>query len=489
MEEKRIFDEDGYDQDGYDKYGNDRDGYDKKGFKIADKRYIRIHRNGTEFDNEGFTYNGFDNEGYNRRGFKLVREKGDLIYIHKNGTEFDDKGYNNWGYDKNGYDENGFKTIYGVDKNLHRTVRYEHKITRGAYDENGFNHNGEDKWGYDKRGFKKALYKNVFVHSNGTEFDDEGYDYYGYDKEGYDQNGYNNHGFNKQHIHKNGTEFDNEGFNYNGYDKEGYDRRGFKLDSEKGIYIHKNGTEYSDSGFDYRGYDKEGFNYRGYDKEGYYKDGYKDGFDREGFNSQGLNKQGLTMEQVQEGKNQRRKNFLGLKGKAEKLGKGEMTLEDYVKCSKTSIDDLIIFAKKENMNADVIRGLYKHKKLYATYKKPFAKADYLKSITLIINGQEVKPTEEDVDKCVEYLQVKGSLICDKTVRDTVRGYLKGEINITIKEAELEEQIEENKKIISENEQKISDELVGVLIEQQDKIKSQQTEIANLKKKEIGTYGE
>ncbi len=125
----------------------------------------------------------------------------------------------------------------------------------------------------------------------------------------------------------------------------------------------------------------------------------------------------------------------------------------------------------------------------ASIKKPFIKADYLKSTILIINGQEVRPTEEDVDKCVEYLQVNGSLICDKTVRNTVRGYLKGEIDITIKEADLEEQIEENKEIISENEQKIRDELVGVLIEQQSKIKTQQTEIANLKKKEIGTYGE
>lgn len=57
----------------------------------------------------------------------------------------------------------------------------------------------------------------------------------------------------------------------------------------------------------------------------------------------------------------------------------------------------------------------------ASIKKPFIRADYLKSTILIINGQEVRPTEEDVDKCVEYLQVNGSLICDKTVRNTVRG--------------------------------------------------------------------
>ena len=137
------------------------------------------------------------------------------------------------------------------------------------------------------------------------------------------------------------------------------------------------------------------------------------------------------------------------------------------------------------MEADVIRGLYKYVKPYKSYKTPFAKTDYLKSTILIINGQEVKPTEEDVDKCVEYLKASGSLICDKTVRNTV----KGDIDITIKEEDLEEQTAENKEIISENEQKISDELVRVLVEQQDKVKSQKVEIANLKKKGIGTYGE
>ena len=59
-----------------------------------------------------------------------------------------------------------------------------------------------------------------------------------------------------------------------------------------------------------------------------------------------MNKKGLTREQVKDRVNQQRKNFVGLKNKAEKLGKGEMTLEDYIKCSKTSIDDLIAFCKK-----------------------------------------------------------------------------------------------------------------------------------------------
>ena len=186
---------------------------------------------------------------------------------------------------------------------------------------------------------------------------------------------------------------------------------------------------------------------------------------------------------------QRRRNYLGLKNKAEKLGKGEMTLEEYIKCSKLSIEDLIDFAKKQNMSSDIVRGLYKYKKLYTVYKKPFVKADYLKSTTLIIDGQQVRPTETDVDKCIEYLQANGSLICEKTVKDTVRGYLKGEIDVTIKEQDLKEQIEDNKEVISENEEKMIDELVGILFKQQDEIKSQQVEIVDIKKKGMGTYGE
>lgn len=434
-----------------------------------------IHKNGTEYDNNGFNWYGYDKDGYDKNGFKFDTIK--FIHIHKNGTEYDDNGLDFYGCDKNGfdkdgydknglnkdgYDKNGFQKIYRIDKNGREFINYKHKVTREAYDEEGFNHNERDRWGYDKRGFREVKYsKNSFEHKNGTMYDDEGYNYWGYNQNGYDQDGYDSCGFNMQHIHKNGTEYDSDGYDYNGNDNEGYDRRGFKLDIEKGIYINKNGTQYSDFGFDYRGYDKEGFNYKGYDKEGFDKKGYNvEGYDREGFNENGLNKKGQSREQKKETTNQQRKNFLGLKNKVEKLAKGEMTLEDYVKCSKTSIDELIDFAKKEHMDSNVIRSLYKYKKPYSVYKKSFSKKDYLNSTILMIEGKEVRPTEEDVDKCIAYLTAMGSWICDKTVRDTVRSYKRGELNIeeSLRNAILDEQIE---------------------------IKSQETEIANLKSQNKG----
>ena len=395
-----------------------------------------------------------------------------------------------------------------------------HHITRTRYDEQGYDINGWNQEGinietqseYDSKGFNIKG-----IHQNGTP----------YDNDGYDKNGFSSQGIDRRHFRRDGTntytnkKFDLKGYDINGYDSEGFDINGVNRlgYSKEEIEIECQRTEdymryrYLNSNWYLVGKVEINFNTRTlWGEDGYTAGIYtyaskcfdqesvgvdREGYDRDGYNSKGTNRNGLTREEQAEKeekekeikKNQRRSNYFDLKNKAEKLGKGEMTLEDYVKCSKTSIDDLIIFAKKENMEADVIRGLYKYVKPYKSYKTPFAKTDYLKSTILIINGQEVKPTEEDVDKCVEYLKASGSLICDKTVRNTVRGYLKGEIDITIKEEDLEEQTAENKEIISENEQKISDELVRVLVEQQDKVKSQKVEIANLKKKGIGTYGE
>lgn len=132
------------------------------------------------------------------------------------------------------------------------------------------------------------------------------------------------------------------------------------------------------------------------------------------------------------------------------------------------------------MSADVIRGLYKYKKPYNAYKKPFSKKEYLSSTILLIDGEEVRPTEQDVDMCIDYLKVNGSLICDKTVRKTISQYKRGEVDITIKEEDLQQQIEENETIIEENEETIKEALVDVAIAEQKKIKSQEIEISDLK---------
>ena len=110
-----------------------------------------------------------------------------------------------------------------------------------------------------------------------------------------------------------------------------------------------------------------------------------------------------------------------------------MSIEEYLQCSKTSIEDLITFAKQQKMENSIIRGLYIKKKEFEAYKKPFDKNFYIDSVEIMVNGEAVKPTEEDVDKCLAYMEACGKYVCDKTARAVIKSYIKGELDITIPE--------------------------------------------------------
>ena len=315
------------------------------------------------------------------------------------------------------------------------------------FDEEGYDVYGYDVYGYGKDGF--SIYNNFNKEGinkiTGTKYDENGYDKYGYDEKRFD----------KYSIHEiTGKKYDVNGYNIEGYNKKGYDIEGYNK----------------------KGYDIEGYNRKGFDKEGinkdtgtkFDKDGYdKDGYDEEGFSKEGINRKGQTREDKIENENVRRKNYLGLLNKAEKLGKGEMTLEEYIKTSKTSIDDLIIFAKKEKLAADVVRGLYSKKQAYKRYTKPFSKKAYIGHTVILVGDKEVMPTEQDVDKCIEYLKNQEVLVCDKTVRDTVRAYIKGEIDVTV----------ENKSVLESKEHMLQE------LKQQEALTNKEMQTAKVLKEE------
>ena len=347
---------------------------------------------------------------YDKNGF-------DVEGIHKDTlTEYDPDGYDNWSRDKNGYDRNGFD-VTGI-----------HKDTLAEYDPDGYDMWGEDREGFDRNGFdREGIHKDTK-----DEYDPEGFDKDGYDKEEFDRDGFDKFGYNREGFNK-------EGYNRKGYNKEGINRAGF---DKKGI--HKDTlTEYDTDGYD------------------------KDGYDKEGYNIEGIDRTGKNREERNKIQKKQRATWLGLRRKAETLVKGEMTIEEYIMKSKMSIVELIEFAKKNNLSADVIRGLHRFIKPYQIYTRPFSKKEYLSSTTLIIDEKAVKPTEQDVEMCIQYLKVNGSLVCDKTVRDTVRRYLSGEIDITQKSEEATKQ-----------------ELIKKIVKQQETIKGQQAEISRLKDTKI-----
>lgn len=111
------------------------------------------------------------------------------------------------------------------------------------------------------------------------------------------------------------------------------------------------------------------------------------------------------------------------------LVSGKMSMEQYILSHKTSLDDLIKFARKLKVNGSVIKKLYSLKGEYKALRKPFIREKYVGIVRIMVGNQYVAPTDEDVDGCIQYLRDNGRLVCGKTVKETVRGYLRGEIEI------------------------------------------------------------
>lgn len=223
---------------------------------------------------------------------------------------------------------------------------------------------------------------------------------------GFDIDGYNRKGYNR-------AGYDREGYDYGGYNQAGYDREGY------------NRQGYNMQGYDREGYDRQGFDVEGYNRQGFNAEGYdRLGFDKKGFDKDG-NRRPRNAKELE-----RLKNFVGLKELFWKIAKDEITMEDYVRRAKTSFDELLTFARSQQMPAGAIIAFEKRREEYKTVKTPFSRAKFLKESKIMVGDQEVKPTNEDVDKCLEFLKENNVFICDRYVRDTVIGYIRGEIDIT-----------------------------------------------------------
>lgn len=382
--------------------------------------------------NTRYDENGIDKHGFNAEGIHVIT-----------GNEYDEDGYNRFGFNANGINKYGFDIngrTYSIkwkslpNKSYHQLyLKQLFKRLEGLIDILGSNEK------------EFAMYSEIFPifikKQEERVFNEKGIDQFG---------------FNRKGIYvKTNSIVDFHGFNAIGFDVEGYDRAGYDF-----------------YGFNKKGYDEYGYNHVGRDKAGYDREGNK------------KTQKVLTDEEIknekkikEENDKKRRQIYLGLKSKAERLGKGEMSIEEYVKTSKLSIEELIEFAKKDKMDMQIIRGLYKYIGLYKVYKIPFNKEKYLSSTILIINGDEVRPTEEDVDKCISYIKDCDGLVCDKTVKSTVRLYLKGEIDIESKndtEPDLDEDNVDEKT-----------ELISTIVFQQSKIRLQEEEKAQLKTQRRG----
>jgi hypothetical protein len=167
-------------------------------------------------------------------------------------------------------------------------------------------------------------------------------------------------------------------------------------------------------------------------------------FDQKGWSAEGINrdtgtkydKDGYAMNGIttEDAEKTRLSRYIGLLKKAEKLANGEMSVEEYFMKSKMSMAELIVFARKEKMSSDVIRKLSKLNAEYTKLVKPFDKKKYLSGTQILVGDTPVTPTSEDVDKCIKYLTNNGRPVRNSTVCETVRMYLRGEIDVEIADA-------------------------------------------------------
>ena len=110
-----------------------------------------------------------------------------------------------------------------------------------------------------------------------------------------------------------------------------------------------------------------------------------------------------------------------------------MTIEEFVEYSKIRLEDLIDIAEKSHMSIEIIRKLKGYLKTYKNYTQPFNKKSYIETMSYVIDGKKVKPTEQDVERCIEYLKANHCAICFGSVERTVSKYLRGKLDITRKE--------------------------------------------------------
>ena len=141
-----------------------------------------------------------------------------------------------------------------------------------------------------------------------------------------------------------------------------------------------------------------------------------------------------------------------------------MSVDEFIIQSKktTTLEVLIDFAKKQRMDASVIRALCSKRAEYAKKTKGFNPKKYLKSTVFVIDGKEIRPTEEDVRVCIEKLKEGHQLVYNDLVIKTIREYIieknssgseqeENKTELQKKDEKYQELKRENEKLKRENE--------------------------------------
>lgn len=124
----------------------------------------------------------------------------------------------------------------------------------------------------------------------------------------------------------------------------------------------------------------------------------------------------------------------------------EITLDEYMIKYGIPLVDLIKFAKENDVNPKTLKEMYKYLKQYELMTKSFDMENFLSTYLVFYEGKKVKPTKEEVLKCIEFLKMSNLYVCEYNIKLYIRLYIQKEIDLNISLKENNKLKERNKKI-------------------------------------------
>ncbi len=135
------------------------------------------------------------------------------------------------------------------------------------------------------------------------------------------------------------------------------------------------------------------------------------------------------------------------------LANGKISINDFITTYTYSIEEALEIAKKnpEFTQSEIyfLTRAHRHSLFYQT---PFDRDQYKECCAIIVDGKRVKPTDKQIDACIDYIREHDFYECDFTIRTLVALYLTKKIDMKSENSshEFQEKLEllEKKKLLA-----------------------------------------
>lgn len=133
-----------------------------------------------------------------------------------------------------------------------------------------------------------------------------------------------------------------------------------------------------------------------------------------------------------------------------------ISMDEFMK-KGISLTKLIVYAEKNHYSKKFIDKLEEKHFSYILMNEEFDMKKYLSNAYVVVDDMKVRPTKEDVLKCIDKLKEEGKFICNYNIANKVSAYIKNDRCFTVEELKTKKrlkQIEHMMKLKKKMEEKI-----------------------------------